>query len=73
MHQSRRLPIADSSLALLAKGYAWLPDRRRRTAAPLVRARLMGRHAVALHGPEAVRFFTTSGMWNAGRRFPVRC
>jgi fatty-acid peroxygenase len=57
MNQSRRPPIADSSLALLAKGYAWLPDRRRRTTAPLVRARLMGRHAVALHGPEAVRFF----------------
>ncbi|WP_449350371.1 cytochrome P450 [Streptomyces shaanxiensis] len=56
MNQSRP-PIADSSLALLAKGYTWLPDRRRRTAAPLVRTRLMGRHAVALHGPEAVRFF----------------
>lgn len=57
MIQSRRPPIADSSLALLAKGYTWLPDRRRRTAAPLVRTRLMGQHAVALHGPDAVRFF----------------
>ncbi|MEU1852811.1 cytochrome P450 [Streptomyces sp. NPDC019990] len=57
MDQSRRPPIADSSLALLAKGYAWLPDRRRRTTAPLVRTRLMGQHAVVLHGPEAVRFF----------------
>ncbi|WP_030244746.1 cytochrome P450 [Streptomyces sp. NRRL S-455] len=57
MNQSRRPPIADSSLALLTKGYTWLPDRRRRTTAPLVRARLMGQHAVALHGPEAVRFF----------------
>ncbi|MER7897866.1 cytochrome P450 [Streptomyces sp. NPDC096046] len=56
MNQSRP-PIADSSLALLAKGYAWLPDRRRRTDAPLVRTRLMGQQAVALHGPEAVRFF----------------
>ncbi|MGY1497849.1 cytochrome P450 [Streptomyces sp. QTS52] len=57
MHQSRRPPLADSSLALLAKGYAWLPDRRRRTASPVVRTRLMGQHAIALHGPEAVRFF----------------
>ncbi|MFF5044303.1 cytochrome P450 [Streptomyces nigra] len=50
-------PIADSSLALLAKGYAWLPDRRARTARSLVRARVMGRPTVALRGPEAVRFF----------------
>ncbi|MFD8222939.1 cytochrome P450 [Streptomyces massasporeus] len=57
MNESRRPPIADSSLALLAKGYAWLPDRRRRTTAPLVRTRLMGQEAVVLHGPEAVRFF----------------
>ncbi|MFG2577621.1 cytochrome P450 [Streptomyces sp. NPDC048481] len=57
MNDSRRPPIADSSLALLAKGYAWLPDRRRGTRGPLVRTRLMGQHAVALHGPEAVRFF----------------
>jgi fatty-acid peroxygenase len=56
MNQSRP-PIADSSLALLAKGYTWLPDRRLHTSAPLVRARLMGQPAVALHGPEAVRFF----------------
>ncbi|KUN14032.1 cytochrome [Streptomyces canus] len=49
--------MADSSLALLTKGYTWLPDRRLHTAAPLVRTRLMGQHAVALHGPEAVRFF----------------
>ena len=57
VNHHRRPPIADSSIALLAKGYAWLPDRRRRTDAPLVRARLMGQHAVALHGKEAVRFF----------------
>jgi fatty-acid peroxygenase len=57
MDPGRSPLIADSSLALLAKGYAWLPDRRRRTSAPLVRTRLMGRPVVALHGPEAVRFF----------------
>lgn len=57
MNRSSRPPLTDSSLALLAKGYTWLPDRRRRTTAPLVRARLMGQQAVALHGPEAVHFF----------------
>ncbi|MFF7387894.1 cytochrome P450 [Streptomyces scabiei] len=57
MNPSPRTPLVDSSLAALVKGYTWLPDRRRRTAGPLVRARLTGRHTVALWGPEAVRFF----------------
>ncbi|MFD1831000.1 cytochrome P450 [Streptomyces desertarenae] len=49
-------PIADSTPSLLARGYGWLPDRMRRAAVPLVRARLLGRRAVALRGPDAVRF-----------------
>ncbi|MFH9468935.1 cytochrome P450 [Streptomyces clavifer] len=49
--------MLDSTLALLTEGYAWLPDRRRRTHGKPVRCRLMGKNAVALHGPEAVRFF----------------
>ncbi|MFE9680673.1 cytochrome P450 [Streptomyces sp. NPDC006285] len=57
MNDRSRPPLLDSSPALLAKGYAWLPDRWRRTDGPVVRARLMGQHAVALRGPEAVRFF----------------
>ncbi|MFF7260561.1 cytochrome P450 [Streptomyces sp. NPDC008159] len=52
-----RPPLGDSSLAALVKGYNWLPDLRSRTAGPLVRVRVAGRHAVALRGPEAVRFF----------------
>ncbi|MEV4946413.1 cytochrome P450 [Streptomyces sp. NPDC053755] len=47
----------DSTAALLLKGYAWLPDRRRRNGGAPVRTRLLGRPAVALHGPDAVRFF----------------
>ncbi|SEQ15859.1 cytochrome P450 [Streptomyces radiopugnans] len=54
MSLSRLLP--DSTLSLLARGYAWLPDRMRRTTGPLVRARLLGKPTVALRGPEAVRF-----------------
>ncbi|MFD9043840.1 cytochrome P450 [Streptomyces bottropensis] len=61
MNQSRRTPLVDSSLAVLVRGYTWLPDRWRRTTGPLVRARLMGQHAVALQGPEAVRFFYDEG------------
>jgi fatty-acid peroxygenase len=45
----------DNSLQLLAEGYAWLPDRRRRT--PTVRTRLMGERAFAIGGVEAARFF----------------
>ncbi|MEU7556649.1 cytochrome P450, partial [Streptomyces sp. NPDC044571] len=50
--------MIDSTLSLLAHGYAWLPDLRRGndTRRP-VRTRLMGRRAVVLHGREAVEFF----------------
>ncbi|WP_307835201.1 hypothetical protein [Streptomyces adelaidensis] len=65
--------LIDSSLAVLANGYAWLPDRRRRTAAPAVRARVMGQHAVALHGPEAVRSFYDEGHVKRRTALPVRC
>ncbi|MGW8986014.1 cytochrome P450 [Streptomyces parvus] len=47
----------DSTLALLMEGYAWLPNRRRRSRDKPVHSRLMGKNTVALHGPEAVRFF----------------
>ncbi|MFC8194604.1 cytochrome P450 [Streptomyces sp. NPDC057298] len=57
MNPSPRAPIIDSSPALLAQGYGWLPGRWQRTDGPVVRARLMGQHAVALRGPQAVRFF----------------
>jgi fatty-acid peroxygenase len=51
------MPGLDNSLQLLAKGYGWLPDRRRALARRTVAARLMGMRAVALEGPEAARFF----------------
>jgi fatty-acid peroxygenase len=50
-------PLLDSAPALLAHGYAWLPDLRRRTADGVVRARLMGQLVTGLCGPEAARFF----------------
>lgn len=49
--------MVDSTLPLLLKGYAWLPDRRRRSGGAPVRTRLLGKKAIALHGPAAVRFF----------------
>lgn len=50
-------PWTDSSLSLLARGYAWLPDRMRATHGGPVRTRLLGRPTVALRGPEAIGFF----------------
>jgi fatty-acid peroxygenase len=47
----------DQTLALGIKGYAWLPDLRRRAAGRPVRTRVMGRKAIAVEGPHATRFF----------------
>jgi fatty-acid peroxygenase len=47
----------DQTLALGIKGYAWLPDLRRRTHGRPVGMRLLGRPAVAVGGPAAARFF----------------
>ncbi|MFD0902111.1 cytochrome P450 [Actinomadura sediminis] len=47
----------DNTFLLLAEGYAWLPGLFRGTDRPAVRTRLLGKPAVALRGPEAVRFF----------------
>jgi hypothetical protein len=51
----------DQRLPLLLKGYAWLPDLRRRTPGRPVDTRLMGRPAVAVAGPAAAAFFYASG------------
>jgi fatty-acid peroxygenase len=49
--------LLDESLRVLLDGYAWLPDRRRRSPGGVVRTRLLGRRAIGLCGPEAARFF----------------
>ncbi|MGW5372931.1 cytochrome P450 [Streptomyces sp. NPDC004009] len=52
-----RRPFLDRTLPALAEGYAWLPNRMRESPDHVVRTRLMGRPALAVRGPEAVRFF----------------
>ncbi|GAA3387560.1 cytochrome P450 [Streptomyces roseoviridis] len=48
----------DNTLALLLKGYDWLPDLMRRHGGDgPVTTRLLGRPVRVLHGPEAVSFF----------------
>ncbi|MFH8793671.1 cytochrome P450 [Streptomyces sp. NPDC017941] len=49
--------MVDSTLPLLSRGYAWLPDLSRRKGPGPVRTRLLGKPAVALRGPAAVTFF----------------
>ena len=53
--------MPDQTPVLAIKGYAWLPDLRRRAHGQPVRLRLLGRRAVAISGPEAVRFFYEPG------------
>ncbi|WP_189863765.1 cytochrome P450 [Streptomyces poonensis] len=54
-------PLADRTLFALAEGYAWLPNRMRESRDHVVRTRLLGRPAVAVRGPGAVRFFYDEG------------
>ncbi|MDA0633540.1 cytochrome P450 [Nonomuraea sp. MCN248] len=52
----RGFSLRDSTPALLTRGYAWLPDLRRRARGDVV-TRVLGSRATGLRGPEAVRFF----------------
>ncbi|WP_163509770.1 cytochrome P450 [Fodinicola acaciae] len=49
--------LLDQSLSVLLEGYGWLPNRWRRGGGEPVRARVLGRRATGLRGPEDARFF----------------
>ncbi|MFG1989853.1 cytochrome P450 [Actinoplanes sp. NPDC048988] len=51
------MALPDQTLAFAAKGYAWLPDLRRRWHGRPIETRVGGQRAVAISGPDAVRFF----------------
>jgi fatty-acid peroxygenase len=53
--------LPDQTLAAATKGYAWLPDLRRRHHGRPFEMRLAGRRAVGISGPDAVRFFYEPG------------
>lgn len=55
------MPELDQTLALALKGYAWLPDLRRRAGGRPVPTRVAGRRAVGIEGPLATRFFYEEG------------
>ncbi|WP_346619325.1 cytochrome P450 [Blastococcus montanus] len=50
------MPRLENGLKLLGKGYAWLPDERRRAGGRSVATRLGGMPAYGLEGPDAARF-----------------
>ncbi|MFF0462552.1 cytochrome P450 [Streptomyces mexicanus] len=52
-----RRPLIDRTLAATATGYTWLPRRLRAGPDRVARTRLLGRPALAVRGPDAVRFF----------------
>src|SRR4051794_13024388 len=54
-------PLIDRAVFALGEGYAWLPNRMRKSPDQVVRTRLLGRPALALRGPDAVRFFYDEG------------
>jgi fatty-acid peroxygenase len=51
----------DQTFLVALKGYAWLPDLRRRTNGRPVEVRVLGQRAVGIGGPEAARFFYEHG------------
>ncbi|MET8911848.1 cytochrome P450 [Micromonospora sp. NPDC004551] len=54
---TQRGPFLDDTLGLVVGGYAWLPALWRHGGARAVPTRVMGQPALALRGPDAVRFF----------------
>jgi fatty-acid peroxygenase len=50
------MPRLENGLLVLAKGYAWLPDKRRTTGRRTISTRLGGMPAVGIEGPDAARF-----------------
>ena len=51
----------DQTLTMALKGYAWLPDLRRRVGGGPALTRVMGQRAVGICGPAAARFFYGAG------------
>lgn len=60
----------DSTLALLAEGYQFLPRRCERLGSDIFTTRIMLRQAVCMRGPEAARLFYTPGRFTRRRAIP---
>ncbi|WP_250035734.1 cytochrome P450 [Paractinoplanes maris] len=55
------MALGDQTLPFATKGYAWLPDLRRRSQGRPIPMRFGGQRAVAISGPEAAQFFYAEG------------
>ncbi|MCY1144614.1 cytochrome P450 [Actinoplanes sp. Pm04-4] len=55
------MAFGDQTLPFATKGYAWLPDLRRRSHNRPIPMRFGGQRAVAVSGPDAARFFYGEG------------
>ncbi len=55
------MALLDQTLSFATKGYAWLPDLRRRSRGRPLPIRFGGQPAVVLSGPDAARFFYDQG------------
>jgi fatty-acid peroxygenase len=64
------MPRLENGLKLLAKGYAWLPDERRRTGSRTVATRLGGMPAYGIEGPDAARFLYDEDHVRRSRAIP---
>jgi fatty-acid peroxygenase len=53
--------MLDQTPLAAIKGYAWLPDLRRRSHGRPTRLRVMGQEAVVISGPDSARFFYDQG------------
>ncbi|MFI6436347.1 cytochrome P450 [Streptomyces sp. NPDC050759] len=63
-------PAMDRSLLALAQGYSWLPGLLRERPDGVARTRVMGKPALVVRGPEAVRFFYDEGNVRRGGALP---
>jgi fatty-acid peroxygenase len=61
----------DQTLVAAVKGYAWLPDLRRKHHGRPFTLRVAGKRAVAISGPDAVRFFYAPGNFERRDAIPT--
>lgn len=71
MPQIPRDSAPDSTLALLAEGYAFIPNRHRRHGSDIFETRLMLRKAVCIQGEEAARVFYEPGRFTRRGAMPA--
>ncbi|MFC8100140.1 cytochrome P450 [Streptomyces sp. NPDC057363] len=63
-------PLIDRSLPALVQGYSWLPSVLRERPNGVARTRVLGKPALVVRGPEAVRFFYDEGNVRRGGALP---